>query len=102
VISGTTIGFRVWSSNGTTDEENEFGRRLVASFNSCKDIEVQALENGTVKELMGEIMAQNSRLESQNAQLLEALKGVIRVADRKTVEFDKAHAAIASAKTETP
>lgn len=30
-------------------------------------------------------------------ELLEALKGVVRIADRKTVEFDAAHAAIAKA-----
>lgn len=31
--------------------------------------------------------------------LLEALKGVVRVADRKTVEFDAARAAIAEAES---
>lgn len=30
-------------------------------------------------------------------ELLEALKGVVRIADRKTVEFDAARAAIAKA-----
>jgi hypothetical protein len=38
-------------------------------------------------------------LEASSAQagLLEALKGVVAVADRKTDEFDRAHAAIAKA-----
>ena len=34
------------------------------------------------------------RLKKINRELLEALKGVVRVADRKTDEFDAAHAAI--------
>jgi hypothetical protein len=37
------------------------------------------------------------QLEEQRQELLEALKGIVRVADRKTVEFDKARAAIANA-----
>lgn len=32
-------------------------------------------------------------------EMLEALEAVVRVADRKTVEFDMAHAAIAKAKS---
>jgi chromosome segregation ATPase len=34
------------------------------------------------------------QLRDENEKLREALKGVIRVADRKTVEFDAAHAAL--------
>lgn len=41
--------------------------------------------------------AANARLIAAAPDLLEALKGVIRVADRRTVEFDAAHAAIAKA-----
>ena len=37
------------------------------------------------------------RLRAQRDALLEALKGVLRVADRKTDEFDAARAAIAKA-----
>lgn len=37
------------------------------------------------------------RLEVAAPDLLEALKGVLRVADRKTAEFDAARAAIAKA-----
>ena len=38
-----------------------------------------------------------ARLIAAAPDLLEALKGVLRVADRKTVEFDAARAAIAKA-----
>lgn len=43
------------------------------------------------------IEEENSKLRADVEQLLEALKGVVRVADRKTVEFDAARAAIAKA-----
>jgi hypothetical protein len=39
----------------------------------------------------------NARLIAAAPELLEALKGVLRVADRKTDEFDAARAAIAKA-----
>lgn len=39
----------------------------------------------------------DAQLMSAAPDLLEALKAVVAVADRKTVEFDKAHAAIAKA-----
>jgi len=39
----------------------------------------------------------DARLIAAAPELLEALKGVIRVADRATVEFDAARAAIAKA-----
>lgn len=38
-----------------------------------------------------------SDMERQRDELLAALKGVVRVADRKTAEFDAARAAIAKA-----
>jgi hypothetical protein len=40
----------------------------------------------------------NTRLVAAAPELLEALEGVLRVADRKTVEFDCARAAIAKAR----
>lgn len=40
----------------------------------------------------------NRNLMAAAPDLLEALEAVISVADRKTVEFDKAHAALAKAK----
>jgi len=39
----------------------------------------------------------NARLRVSHAQLLEALMGVVRVADRATDEFDAARAAIDAA-----
>ena len=39
----------------------------------------------------------NARLIAASPDLLEALQGVVRVADRATVEFDAARAAIAKA-----
>jgi len=39
----------------------------------------------------------NARLCSAAPDLLAALKAVVRIADRKTVEFDAARAAIAKA-----
>jgi len=47
----------------------------------------------------GENVKANARLVAAAPDLLEALKGVVRVADRKTVEFDAARAAIAKAST---
>ena len=46
-------------------------------------------------DLAGEV----DRLEASNKALREALEGVIRVADRKTVEFDAACAALAEGET---
>ncbi len=37
-------------------------------------------------------------LLASNAELLAALEGVVRVSDRKTDEYDAAHAAIANAR----
>lgn len=42
-------------------------------------------------------IAAKERLTAAAPDLLEALKGVVRVADRRTVEFDAARAAIARA-----
>ncbi len=39
----------------------------------------------------------NARLIAAAPDLLEALKAVVAIADRRTVEFDAAHAAIAKA-----
>lgn len=47
-----------------------------------------------------ELCAYALRLEGNHQSLLDALKGVVRVADRKTVEFDAAHEAIARAEGE--
>lgn len=44
-----------------------------------------------------EAVAEVHRLDDLNKEMLAALKGVVRVADRKTVEFAAAHAAIRNA-----
>jgi peptidoglycan hydrolase CwlO-like protein len=54
-----------------------------------KDDEISALK------------AKIDNLQSQVDELAAALKGVIRVADRKTDEFDAARAAIAKAEGES-
>jgi hypothetical protein len=51
---------------------------------------------GTQELWMSENIA-NGKLMAAAPELLEALKGVLRVADRKTDEFDAARAAIAKA-----
>ena len=43
----------------------------------------------------------NARLIAAAPELLEALRGVVRVADRSTIEFDAARAAIAKATGES-
>lgn len=43
-------------------------------------------------------IAENTRLSAINAEMLKALEGVVRVADRKTIEFEAARTAISSAK----
>lgn len=69
-----------WSRNAATtvavdDPSLRIGKRVIA-------------ECGTVED---------ARLISAAREMLEALKGVVRVADRKTDEFDAARAAIAKA-----
>jgi len=44
----------------------------------------------------------NARLMASSPELLAALKAVVSVADRATVEFDMARAAIAKAEGKTP
>ena len=50
----------------------------------------------------GEEALANARVMIAAPELLEALKGVVRVADRATQEFDAARAAIAKATGEAP
>jgi hypothetical protein len=47
--------------------------------------------------MLTEAAAELRRLHEVNAELVEALTGVVRVADRATVEFDAAKAALAKA-----
>jgi hypothetical protein len=56
--------------------------------------EVDNVEGWPVAEVFG---AANAQLIAAAPDLLDALKGVVRVADRATVEFDAARAAIIKA-----
>lgn len=80
--------------------ENEFARFLVAAHNTCLTIPVELLESEHANQVLSNFastVSEIDRLKAVNADLLEALKGVVRVADRKTVEFDNARTAIENA-----
>jgi len=63
---------------------------FVAGKDERGDVDVAHIGNGPRA-------AENARLIAAAPELLEALKGVVRVADRATQEFDAARAAIAKA-----
>ena len=69
---------------------------LNAIAENFKD-EQTKLETKSLAWCVSHAVVEIARLEADNAALLEALIGVIRVADRKTVEFDAARAAITQA-----
>jgi hypothetical protein len=60
----------------------------------------RALTEALARMHLGDSVA--ARLMATAPQLLAALRAVVSVADRKTAEFDLAHAAIAEAEGETP
>lgn len=49
-FSGLKIGFRTFSETYGLEVENNFARRLVASFNACRNIEIDILESPNFKE----------------------------------------------------
>ena len=65
----------------------------------AKDAAIKRLQEieGLLREHVDHLLEECLRLRDENGNMLEALKAVVAVADRKTVEFDKAHAAIAKA-----
>lgn len=75
-------------------------KRIVACVNACEGIDTEILESLPLG--FKEHANENEQLKAINAQMLEALKGVVRIADRNTVEFDAARAAIAAATKEQP
>lgn len=79
-----------------SNEQVENARRLVACWNACQDIPIEVLEANAAGGLPYSVADQiEERVLRQ--QLLVALRAVVSVADRKTDEFDLAHAAIAKA-----
>ena len=79
--------------------------RLAACWNACDGISTESIVNGTAlitafqreQDRADTAERQADELSAMNAELLDALKGVVRVADRATSEFDAARAAIAKA-----
>lgn len=63
---------------------------FVAGRDERGDVDIAHVGNGPRA-------AENARLIAAAPDLLEALKGVVKVADRATMEFDAARAAIAKA-----
>jgi len=57
-------------------------------------VSIDALDEDTIEEALKKILFVVMDLQSKNARLRKALKGVIAVADRKTDEFEAAHAAL--------
>lgn len=73
-----------------------FGNVVVYADDDCETHPVADCScNHTCRETDEQIA--NARLIAAAPDLLAALKGVLRIADRKTVEFDAARAAIAKA-----
>ena len=93
----------VWNHEGwrmscifeTTDEE-----RLTYGSAEAAQLNAQELMNAWVERhtLGWKDQSPDTLKREQRAELLEALEGVIRVADRDTVEFEAARAAVAKAK----
>jgi hypothetical protein len=93
----------VWNHEGwrmscifeTTDEE-----RLTYGSAEAAQLNAQELMNAWVERhtLGWKDKSPDTLKREQRAELLEALEGVIRVADRDTVEFEAARAAVAKAK----
>lgn len=70
--------------------------RIVAAVNACEGIPIEVLEATAAGGLPWSVADQIDQ-RVLIAQMLAALQGVVRVADRATVEFDAARAAIAAA-----
>lgn len=86
-VSRITLSFRVSSNEpGTRQEENNFARRLVASYNACLAIPIELLESESAPQTLGnfyEKVAEIDLLKAVNAQLRQSLEFY---ADDKTYE----------------
>lgn len=76
---------------GITDELRE--RTALRYMGNCKCGRCQLVP----RELLDRALRHMSDTDFARRELLEALKGVVAVSDRKTDEYDRAHAAIAKA-----
>lgn len=76
IISGSD-GWTIAETPGASEVEKPNAERIVSCVNSCAGINPEAVPD-----------------------LIKALEGVVRVADRNTVEFTAARAALAKAKTQ--
>ena len=124
--TGKPIGSEYWVFDDAAEElfvindDEEAARRIVACVNFCEGEPIQNLEdndlNGLlkrgeakIKQMRAQITEQQvelDRLRQQNAELLEALKGIIEIGKRDMSNpkydgcFNAARAAIAEAEKE--
>lgn len=77
----------------------QFGETCVIAVvhSAGNDADCTDIEANPDDEVPWDTADANARLIAAAPELLEALKGILRVADRKTDEFDAARAAIAKA-----
>jgi hypothetical protein len=80
-------------TKGPWKTDAEFGHEVVLGRDGAMVADCAILH----KKRLGEINKTNARLIAAAPDLLAALKSVVAIADRKTVEFDDARAAIAKA-----
>lgn len=83
------------------DECDADACRIVAAVNACEGIPIETLEANAAGGLPWSVADQIDQRVLVH-QMLAALQGVVRVADRATVEFDAARAAIAEALKAAP
>lgn len=72
--------------------------RVVACVNACEGISTKWLlknATGCIDDMHSTVMAEARSAKYQRDELLEILKEVVRISDRKHDAWDKAHAAIA-------
>lgn len=78
-----------WQHNKIKDLAKQFAE--AKAWNKFTEIEINNL-----RELYDSVTAERELLMADAVTLRKALEGVVRVADRKTDEFDAAHAALAA------
>jgi hypothetical protein len=89
IATSGNYGNSIEGQSGRSRYEGDSGFRSVGAFQACES-------TGLYKEEEENKMA-NGRLMAAAPELLAALQGVLRVADRATDEFDAARAAIQKA-----